>query len=208
MAVNPSKPGPMTNVYEFGPFRLDPTEGLLLRNGTPVPLMPKTFEVLRVLVENRGRLLQKDELMKLVWPESFVEEGNLSHHVFTLRKALGDDKGSAYIETVPKRGYRFIAPVREVGRTLGLGAMSAYVDVAERTVTTPDAPPPFQPMHGGATTEPGRWRFTRGDRRGSRSGRIRMDRAERSIRSNTARNIRISDACCPAVQAARCDQSR
>ena len=161
MAVNPSKPGPMTNVYEFGPFRLDPTEGLLLRDGTPVPLMPKTFEVLRVLVENRGRLLQKDELMKLVWPESFVEEGNLSHHVFTLRKALGEDKGSAYIETVPKRGYRFIAPVREVGRTLGLGAMSAYVDVAERTVTTPDAPPPFQPMHRGATTEPARWRFTR-----------------------------------------------
>ena len=99
--------------------------------------------------------------MKLVWPESFVEEGNLSHHVFTLRKALGEDKGSAYIETVPKRGYRFIAPVREVGRTLGLGAMSADVDVAERTVTTPDASPPFQPMHGGATAEPGRWRFTR-----------------------------------------------
>ena len=161
MAVNPSKPGPMTNVYEFGPFRLDPTEGLLLRDGTPVPLMPKTFELLRVLVENRGRLLQKDELMKLVWPESFVEEGNLSHHVFTLRKALGEDKGSAYIETVPKRGYRFIAPVREVGRTLGLGAMSAAVDVAERTVTTPDASPPFQPLHGGATAEPGRWRFTR-----------------------------------------------
>ena len=151
----------MTNVYEFGPFRLDPTEGLLLRDGTPVPLMPKTFELLRVLVENRGRLLQKDELMKLVWPESFVEEGNLSHHVFTLRKALGEDKGSAYIETVPKRGYRFIAPVREVGRTLGLGARSAAVDVAERTVTTPDASPPVQPLHGGATAEPGRWRFTR-----------------------------------------------
>ena len=85
----------MTNVYEFGPFRLDTSEGLLLRDGTPVPLMPKSFDMLRVLVENRGRLLQKDELMRLVWPDSFVEEGNLSHHVFSLRKALGDDKGPA-----------------------------------------------------------------------------------------------------------------
>jgi DNA-binding winged helix-turn-helix (wHTH) protein/TolB-like protein/Flp pilus assembly protein TadD len=162
MAVNPTKPGPMPNVYEFGPFQLDPTEGLLLREGTPVPLMPKTFEVLRVLVENRGRLLQKDELMKLVWPESFVEEGNLSHHVFTLRKALGEEKGLAeYIETVPKRGYRFIAPVREVDRTVGHGRTSAAVDVAERTQTTPDASPQVQPTHVGATTEPGRWRFTR-----------------------------------------------
>jgi TolB-like protein/Tfp pilus assembly protein PilF len=105
-------------VYEFGPFQFDAGDGLLLRDGTPVVLTPKSLDMLRVLVENRGRLLHKNDLMKLVWPDSFVEEGNLSHHVFAVRKALDDDKGSAtYIETVPKRGYRFIAPVKEVGDT-------------------------------------------------------------------------------------------
>jgi TolB-like protein len=105
----------MSSVYEFGPFRLDSAEGVLLRNGEPVRLMPKTLDMLRVLVENRGRLLHKDELMKLVWPDSFVDEGNLSHHVFSLRKALGDERGSTtYIETVPKRGYRFVGEVRPI----------------------------------------------------------------------------------------------
>src|SRR6478752_7159648 len=108
----------MSNLYQFGPFRLDTQEQRLLSDGKPVQLTPKSFELLRVLVENPGRLLHKDELLKLVWPDSYVEEGNLSHHVFALRKALGDEKASTqYIETVPRRGYRFIADVQEVKET-------------------------------------------------------------------------------------------
>jgi DNA-binding winged helix-turn-helix (wHTH) protein/Tol biopolymer transport system component len=99
----------------FGPFGLDRHERVLLRDGRPVPLPPKAFDMLRILVENHGHVVEKDELMKRVWPETFVEEANLSYHVFTLRKALGDDKdGARYIETISRRGYRFIAPVAEL----------------------------------------------------------------------------------------------
>ena len=96
--------------YEFGPFRLDVSEHVLLRQGHPVPLTPKVFEVLRVLVQNSGRLVEKEELLKEIWPDSFVEEANLNRSVSVLRKALGEDP-SRYIQTVPKRGYRFVAPV-------------------------------------------------------------------------------------------------
>ena len=103
------------HAYEFGPFQLVPEERLLLCNGGAVALSPKDMDLLLVLVESRGRLLQKDELMKHLWPESFVEEANLSHHVFILRKVLNDHAhGVIYIETVPKHGYRFAVPVREV----------------------------------------------------------------------------------------------
>lgn len=99
-------------LYGFGSFTLDPHERVLLREGRSVQLPPKDFDMLLVLVENHGRVLEKEELMKRVWPDSFVEEANLSHHVFMLRKALGDDKGEArYIQTIPRRGYRFVAPV-------------------------------------------------------------------------------------------------
>lgn len=98
--------------YEFGPFSLDRDERVLLRDGQPVPLRPKDFDMLLVLVENHGRVVEKDELMKRVWPETFVEEANLSHHVFTLRKVLGEENDEIrYIETIPRRGYRFGAPV-------------------------------------------------------------------------------------------------
>ena len=96
--------------YEFGPFRLDVSEHVLLRQGHPVPLTPKVFEVLRVLVQNSGRLVEKEELLKEIWPDSFVEEANLNRSVSVLRKALGEDL-SVYIQTVPKRGYRFVAQV-------------------------------------------------------------------------------------------------
>jgi DNA-binding winged helix-turn-helix (wHTH) protein/TolB-like protein len=100
--------------YEFGPFQLNAEERLLLRNGEAVSLPPKTLDLLMVLVESRGHLLEKGELMKRLWPDSFVEEANLSHHVFTLRKALSDgENGETYIETVPRRGYRFISDVKE-----------------------------------------------------------------------------------------------
>jgi DNA-binding winged helix-turn-helix (wHTH) protein/TolB-like protein len=102
--------------YEFGPFQLNAEERLLLRNGEAVSLPPKTLDLLMVLVESRGRLLEKGELMKRLWPDSFVEEANLSHHVFTLRKALSDgENGETYIETVPRRGYRFVGDVKEGG---------------------------------------------------------------------------------------------
>jgi len=102
-------------VFEFGPFRLNPAERLLLRGQTPVRLSPKAFDALVFMVENRGRLLEKEELLRKVWPDTFVEESNLAQHISILRKALqeGED-GPRFIETVPKSGYRFIAEVREV----------------------------------------------------------------------------------------------
>lgn len=101
-------------LYDFGGFRLDPGQRLLLRRGEPVSLAPKAFELLVVLVESGGRLLSKDELMRQLWPDSFVEEANLTVNISALRKALGDTlDGQAFIETVPKYGYRFIALVTE-----------------------------------------------------------------------------------------------
>lgn len=97
---------------EFGPLTLIPEEGVLLRDGQPVALTPKAFELLAFLVANPGRLLTKNELLQAVWPDAMVEESNLSYTVFAIRKALGEGPESArYIETVPKRGYRFVAPV-------------------------------------------------------------------------------------------------
>src|SRR5580692_1712001 len=103
-------------IFEFGSFRLNPAERLLLRDQASVHLPPKAFDALLVLVENRGHLLEKDELLRKVWPDTFVEESNLAQHISLLRKALQDgEDGPRYIETVPRRGYRFIAEVRELG---------------------------------------------------------------------------------------------
>ena len=106
-------------VYEFGPFRLEPVERRLLREGTPIVLTPKVLDLLIALVARAGHLLTKEELLSEVWPDSFVEEANLSVNIATLRRAIGDAlQGSGkYIETIPRVGYRFIAPVREVART-------------------------------------------------------------------------------------------
>src|SRR5258708_24297624 len=104
-------------LYEFGPFRLEPAERVLQRAGAAVPLAPKAFDLLLVLVERHGHLVEKDELLKLVWPDTFVEETNLTYNISVLRKALGDGTdGSKLIETVSKRGYRFAAPVSEKPR--------------------------------------------------------------------------------------------
>jgi Tol biopolymer transport system component/DNA-binding winged helix-turn-helix (wHTH) protein len=96
-------------IYEFGPFRLEPAERKLLRGSEVVALTPKVFDMLVMLVRNNGHLLDKDELIRSLWPDSFVEEGNLSNNIFVLRKALGSDH--EYIETVPRRGYRFTGAV-------------------------------------------------------------------------------------------------
>src|SRR6266513_910566 len=103
----------LRHLYEFGPFCLDATERLLLREKHHIPLTPKAFETLLVLVEHGGHVIDKDQLMKKVWPDTYVEEVNLAKNVSNLRKILGADQES-YIETIPKRGYRFVAGVREV----------------------------------------------------------------------------------------------
>ena len=89
-------------------------ERVLLRDREPVPLTPKGFDILLALVENSGCVVEKDDLMKRVWPDAFVEEGNVNKNIFFLRKVLGlQDGGLEYIETVPKRGYRFVATVNQ-----------------------------------------------------------------------------------------------
>jgi Tol biopolymer transport system component/DNA-binding winged helix-turn-helix (wHTH) protein len=102
-------------VYEFGPFRLDVDERLLMRDGRMAPLPPKVFDTLLVLVQNSGRVVSKDELMQSLWPDTFVEESNLTQNISQLRRALSDGTaGAKYIETIPKRGYRFVANVQPV----------------------------------------------------------------------------------------------
>lgn len=98
--------------YEFGPFRLEPATRRLLREGAALPLTPKAFDTLVLLVENRERVMEKEEVLRRIWPDAVVEESNLAQNVFTLRKALGDNpEGARFIATVPRRGYRFVAPV-------------------------------------------------------------------------------------------------
>src|SRR5262245_23678472 len=104
------------DIYEFGPFRLEVGERRLLRNGEPVPLRAKVFDTLVALVASHGSLVTKETLMRAVWPDAVVEEGNLAHNLTAVRKALGDrDGGSQHVETVPGKGYRFVASVRLAG---------------------------------------------------------------------------------------------
>ena len=100
------------SVYEFGAFRLNSAERLLLKAGRPVSLTPKAFDLLVYLVERPGRLVTKQELLSAIWQDTFVEETNLTYTVSALRKALGDGQDTdPLIQTVPTRGYRFVAPV-------------------------------------------------------------------------------------------------
>ena len=106
--------------YAFGPFRLDSEKRVLVRDGSPVPLAPKVAEALLALVQSAGHLVEKEELIKRIWPDAIVEEGNLNKNISFLRRVLGEwDGGREYIETVPKRGYRFVAPVSEVTHAEG-----------------------------------------------------------------------------------------
>jgi len=114
-----SKPLQSRELYDFGRFRLDAAERALTKNGQVVPLTPKAFDTLVVLVRNNGRVVEKDELLKEVWPDTFVEEGVLAVNVAAIRKALNDgDEERSYIETVPRRGYRFIGEVRAFEKSL------------------------------------------------------------------------------------------
>jgi DNA-binding winged helix-turn-helix (wHTH) protein/Tfp pilus assembly protein PilF len=124
--------------YEFGAFRVDPGKRLLLREGQPVPLTAKAFDTLLVLVENQGRVLEKDELMRLVWPDTVVEESNLSQNVFTLRKVLGEQPHEhLYIATVPRRGYQFVAEVRQTPASATAPAASPSLPAARSLAVLP-----------------------------------------------------------------------
>lgn len=103
-----------TNSFEFGEFLLDTREKVLLRDGKPLSITPKAFQVLQILVENHGHVVEREKILNAVWADSFVEEGNLTFTVRLLRKVLDDSKQNPrFIETVPKRGYRFIAEINE-----------------------------------------------------------------------------------------------
>ena len=119
--------------YQFGPFQLDTAEHRLLRNGVEVQLQLKVFETLCVLVENAGRLLKKEDLLRKVWPDTVVEENNLNNNVSLLRKALGKNtNGQSYIETVPRVGYRFVAPVKDIAAAAAVTEVAATRESAPR----------------------------------------------------------------------------
>lgn len=130
--------------YDFGGFRLDLAEKVLLRDGKFIPVTPKVFETLQVFVENAGRLIEKDELMRQIWQERFVEESNLTFNIKMLRKALGDNAAMPrFIETVPKRGYRFIAEVEKItGETVsknGAARQTVFQPIENNSAVT-DSP--------------------------------------------------------------------
>lgn len=134
--------------YEFGPFCLDVSEHTLLRDGQPIPIRPKMFDLLLVLIENHGHLVDKEQLMSSVWTEQFVEEGNLTKNISMLRRALGDgNDGQKFIETVPKRGFRFVGDVRQVsdlptGQTESTQVVPAEVEPSDFQETSIRAPIP------------------------------------------------------------------
>src|SRR5688572_15892339 len=99
--------------YDFGDFRLDVVNCRLLKNGIPVQITHKSFEILQKLIEKRDRMLKKEELLSTIWEDCYVEEATLTQHIYMLRKVL-QENGKIYIETIPKNGYRFIANVEEI----------------------------------------------------------------------------------------------
>lgn len=129
--------------YRFGRFTLDTDQRVLLRDGKPLPVTPKVFETLLILVENSGRIVEKESLMTRLWPDTFVEDANLVFSIQQVRKALGDNaRNPLYIETIPRRGYRFIADVEEV-----LVDTSAVNDLITRRFETSDDQPPEAAIH-------------------------------------------------------------
>jgi len=123
-SVTAQQPKPF---YEFSNFRIDPEERVLFRDGKPLPLTPKVFDMLLALVQRRCQVVSKDELMRLVWPDTFVEEGNLTQNIWVLRKLLGESPDEPqFIKTVPRRGYRFVAPVRELQEQAAGGELTSH----------------------------------------------------------------------------------
>lgn len=130
--------------YEFGPYKLDTDERVLLRGDDFIPLTPKAFDTLLVLVESNGRILEKNDLLKRVWPDTFVEEVNLAKKISVLRKILGEDESHQYIETIPRRGYRFSAKVEETWQREGKVGQaedrSEHEDSSEHAISSPPFP--------------------------------------------------------------------
>ena len=126
--------------YEFGSFRLDAAESVLLRDGQLIPISPKVFETLLVLVENSGHLVSKDELYKQVWQDTFVEETNLTKNISILRKILSEgDAERSFIETVPKRGYRFVVPVRTADAQYTENGSKSFSSIDKKIAVLPFA---------------------------------------------------------------------
>jgi len=125
--------------YEFGPFRVDVTNLLLFRDGQPLSLAPKAVETLIALVQHGGQLVKKDDLIRIVWSDRIVDESNLSQNIYLLRKTLGDgSNGQSYIETVPRRGYRFTGEVRECNAAATDLILAGRTEI-QRVRESPDA---------------------------------------------------------------------
>lgn len=144
-------PRPAKHFYEFGRFSLETTERTLSLDGRPVGLTPKAFDTLLALVERQGEVVSTEDLLDAVWPETHVEEGNVKVAVSALRKAVGDDRqnGNRIIETVPKRGYRFVATVTERWEPAGEAAARTALPVSGETAT-PGSSPTSGDRRGGA----------------------------------------------------------
>jgi TolB-like protein len=137
--------------YQFGEFRLLSSDKQLLRSGKPVPMKPRVFETLLVLVESQGHLIEKDEFLKRLWPDSFVEEAALAQNISQLRKALRNGMEGQFIETVSKRGYRFLAPVEVTGAESYEGPYRAILAVLP--FENLDADPEHEYLADGLTDE-------------------------------------------------------
>jgi DNA-binding winged helix-turn-helix (wHTH) protein/TolB-like protein/Tfp pilus assembly protein PilF len=154
---------PVKQFYDLGPFRIDVANRLLLRDGEPLPLTPKAVDTLLALVQHSGQVLNKEELMKLVWPDSVVEEGNLTQNIYLLRKTLSEgSNGQNYIETIPRRGYRFVGAAheaREEVADLPPAGQTEVQPVIEEKKTNEglkgsedaSAPKPISPLHSFST---------------------------------------------------------
>lgn len=136
----PSMPASASQIskelYEFGPFRVDPEKQTLMRGSELIALTPKAFQLLLALVRHSNEVVSKDELMNAVWPDTFVEETNPTRNVFALRKALGESEGGRYIITVPSKGYRFAEEVRRVPEHKGSIAAATHSSVQVRIAET------------------------------------------------------------------------
>ncbi|MBX3277702.1 MAG: winged helix-turn-helix domain-containing protein [Acidobacteria bacterium] len=141
---------PAKQIYEFGQFRLEAAERRLLRDGVVLPLTPKAFDTLLLLVENSGHVLGRKQLLETLWPDAVVEENTLTQNIAAIRKALGEGQNSQrYIETVPKTGYRFVAPVREAAQSNGAALIEPLaVEVIETQETLVSADPEDRPTVG------------------------------------------------------------
>ncbi|HYL16534.1 MAG TPA: winged helix-turn-helix domain-containing protein [Terriglobales bacterium] len=129
---------PANHIYQFGPFRLDTQGPLLFSAGERISLTPKAAEILVLLIEGYGRILSKEELLEKVWPDCTVEEGNLASNISLLRRTLGNsDTDVPYIETIPKRGYRFLAPVHVVEDPAGAAELVSSLEAESARTLAP-----------------------------------------------------------------------